>query len=691
MYGGVNRLIHEQSLYLRQHARNPVDWYPWGEEAFERARSEDKPLLVSVGYSACHWCHVMEAESFEDARVAAFQNAQFVSIKVDREERPDVDRVYMEACQILTGSGGWPLNVFLLPDGRPFFAGTYFPKEARYGRLGWLELLKRIHALYQEHREEVISDAAQLTEMIRRESAVVGAEAVLGDDVLKRFVQVLEPRFDREHGGLGRAPKFPNVPILETMLWCGVAFEDAEALGRVRQALGAMAEGGLFDHLGGGFHRYSVDQTWAVPHFEKMLYDNGLLLRLYAEVARIAPSERDRQIIEATAAYLQREMTGDEGLFYAAQDADSDGEEGRFFVWEPATVKAVVGEDSAFLCDAFGISEEGNFEGGRSVLSRRKDLAALQAVWGGDLHDLDERIERGRRLLWQAREQRPKPLRDEKRITAWNALVIQGLARSGYVLQQASWCAQAERAALVYLEAFQKDGYLHRLAYDAPEGLQWKTLGFLDDYAFLALAWMDLYVATGDTRWISAAKELCAAIKRRFLTQDGALQYNDTSAEALIVSPQSAVDEAVPSALGAAALAFLRAALWTGESADLEASDAILRSHAQAIQRGPSAFSSLLRVHLHRLQSPRMVVAVFPSTSSDAEMAAVRATLASVLTASDLCFLFRDGQAPSEIPAHLWKDRSSRDGRCTFYLCDTTQCFAPTHQVSELALQPVSR
>lgn len=691
MYGGVNRLIHEQSLYLRQHARNPVDWYPWGEEAFDRARSEDKPILVSVGYSACHWCHVMEAESFEDARVAAFQNAQFVSIKVDREERPDVDRVYMEACQILTGSGGWPLNVFLLPDGRPFFAGTYFPKEARYGRLGWLELLKRIHALYQEHREEVISDAAQLTEMIRRESAVVGAEAVLGDEVLKRFVQVLGPRFDQEHGGLGRAPKFPNVPILETMLWCGVAFEDAEALRRVRQALSAMAEGGLFDHLGGGFHRYSVDQAWAVPHFEKMLYDNGLLLRLYAEITRIAPSVRDHRIIEATASYLQREMTGEEGLFYAAQDADSDGEEGRFFVWEPTTVEAVLGEDSAFLCDAFGVSQEGNFEGGRSVLSCRKDLAALQAVWGGELHELQERIERGRRLLWQAREQRPKPLRDEKRITAWNALAIQGLARSGFVLQQASWCAQAERAARVYLEAFQKDGYLHRLAYDAPEGLQWKTLGFLDDYAFLALAWMDLYTATGDALWISAAKDLCAAMKRRFLNQDGALQYNDTSAEALIVSPQSALDEAVPSALGSAALAFLRSALWTGEPADLEVADAILRSHALAIQRGPSAFSSLLRVHLHRLQSPRMVVAVFPAASSDAEMAAVRATLASVLTASDLCLLFRDGQAPSEIPAHLWKDRPSRDGRCTFYLCDTAQCFAPTHQVSELALQPVSR
>ncbi len=396
MYQGINRLIHEQSLYLRQHARNPVDWYPWGEEALARARHEDKPILVSVGYSACHWCHVMEAESFEDPKVAAFQNAHFVSIKVDREERPDVDRVYMEACQILTGSGGWPLNVFLLPDGRPFFAGTYFPKEARYGRLGWLELLKRIHALYQERREDVVSDAAQLTEMIRRSPSPSDAETALGIEVIERFAQVLAPRFDREHGGLGRAPKFPNVPILETMLWRGMAFEDAGAVGLVRQSLDAMAEGGLFDHLGGGFHRYSVDQEWAVPHFEKMLYDNGLLLRLFAEMARVAPSEGDRAVIEATAAYIAREMTGSEGLFYAAQDADSEGEEGRFFVWEPASVRAVVGEESDFLCDVFGITTDGNFEGGRSVLSRRKDLAALQAVWGSDAQALQQRIEQGR-------------------------------------------------------------------------------------------------------------------------------------------------------------------------------------------------------------------------------------------------------------------------------------------------------
>ncbi|MCB9639584.1 MAG: thioredoxin domain-containing protein [Myxococcales bacterium] len=691
MRQGPNRLIHEKSLYLQQHAKNPVDWFPWGEEALEKARLEDKPILVSVGYSACHWCHVMEAESFEDPEVAVIQNQHFVSIKVDREERPDVDRVYMEACQLLTGGGGWPLNVFLLPDGRPFFAGTYFPKDARYGRMGWKDLLSRIHRLYQEQREDVLADAMQITEMIGRQET--SDEEIEGLGIFDSFSRTLSSRFDREHGGLGRGTKFPNVPIFEILWWRGHLLGDVESLEILQQAMDAMAVGGLYDHLGGGFHRYCVDREWSVPHFEKMLYDNGLLLRLYAEQARLAPSEKSQALLRETATYLKREMTGPEGLFYAAQDADSEGEEGRFFVWEPREVRKILDEDAPLLCAALGISEEGNFEGGKSVLSARRSEDSLCEAFGLDKATLQSRIAQGRQRLWEVREQRIKPARDEKRITAWNALTIQGLARAGLALQEDALLEQASRAALVYLEHFEQTGTLHRLAYlessdDAEDRLGWKTLGFLEDYAFLALAWMDLFVATGDIRWMSAAERLCQTMIERFGEEEASglrLGYVDRSAASLVVQPQSAVDEAIPSSLGAALLACTRLFLWTGETHYRDIVEGHLRAHAKSIKRSPAAFSSLLRVHLHATKGIHTVVAVLPQEVSAQDLQDTQRALARLLTPDDLLLVYREGAPPLEAPRHLWEDRTTQKQKTTYYVCDTDHCHVPVHELSEVA------
>jgi uncharacterized protein len=485
-----NRLARETSAYLRQHMHNPVDWYPWGEEAFERARREDRPLLVSIGYSACHWCHVMEHESFEDEETAALMNRLFVCIKVDREERPDVDQVYMDTVTGLTGHGGWPLTVFCTPDGRPFYGGTYFPPEPRHGMPSFQQVLQGVERAYSERRSEVLESAEQITTALGRRQGGA-AEHVPGSQTLANAALRLLQRADPEHGGFGGAPKFPTPTTLDTLLAAQDVLPERkarEALDHVVKTCHQMSRGGLYDHLGGGFHRYTVDAHWCVPHFEKMLYDQGQLLRTYVEAWRRSGARDDDLLwpVRETVAYLEREMAGPEGGWFASQDADSEGEEGRFYVWTPEQVEAVLGVERARpFCETYSVTPRGNFEHGTTVLYDRTRRPR------GELRD-------EREALRARRSERVAPATDPKRVTSWNAWVVSGLARAGSLLGEPSWTLSAARAADFLHGRLRDDqGRLLRIF----DGGRAHVTGFLDDHAALLECCLDLHRAgAGDMR-----------------------------------------------------------------------------------------------------------------------------------------------------------------------------------------------
>ena len=423
----TNRLIHETSPYLLQHAHNPVDWYPWGEEALSRAKKEDRPILLSIGYSSCHWCHVMEKESFENEAIAGIMNERFINIKVDREERPDLDELYMNAVQVMTGSGGWPMTVFLTPDLIPFHAGTYFPPEDRGGMPGFSKVLAIVSDYYRSHREEVGKMEAQLKEALHQIVEVVPSQEALSDESCQRPFNALESQFDPIYGGFGNAPKFPSSMALSFLLRYWKSTGSKKALEMVEITLEKMANGGIYDHLGGGLHRYSVDERWLIPHFEKMLYDNALLSRSYFEAYQATGKERYRDVGEAILNYVLREMKSPEGGFYSTQDADSEGEEGKFYVWTRDEIKEVLGKEKGTpFCAYYGVATEGNFEGGKSVLHIASTLEKVSQLYGMPVVELKKVLEEGRKKLYAEREKRVRPGRDEKILTSWNGLMISG-------------------------------------------------------------------------------------------------------------------------------------------------------------------------------------------------------------------------------------------------------------------------
>jgi uncharacterized protein YyaL (SSP411 family) len=566
----ANRLAREASPYLRQHGENPVDWYPWGPEALERARREDRPILLSVGYSACHWCHVMERESFEDAETAALMNGAFVNVKVDREERPDLDQVYQLVVQLMGRSGGWPLTVFLTPDQRPFFGGTYFPPVDRYGMSSFRKVLAAVSEAYQLRREQVDSRALDLTKAIALETSPDFAGRPNGDGpapsglvspaLIDRAMERLAARFDDEHGGFGRRPKFPNTMALELLLR-GRRPGDRE---RARRALDAMRAGGIWDHLGGGFHRYSTDERWLVPHFEKMLYDNALLLRLYADGWRATGVPLYAQTAREIAAYVAREMTAPEGGFYATQDADSEGHEGKFFVWTPAEIDAACGDDveaARVAKAAYGVEAGGNFEEtGASVLSGPAPVDELVGALGLDADGVAAALERARARLFAAREMRVKPSRDEKILASWNGLMAGALAAAGSALGDAGMVEAAVRAmrfverTLVAPEGDSRARVLRHCKDGVARGP-----GFLDDHAFVADAAIDLYEATADPSWVHLARRLAEAMQSHFQdASDGSFYFTPDDGEAILVRPKDSFDHAVPSGAAVAARVFLR-------------------------------------------------------------------------------------------------------------------------------------
>lgn len=618
----ANRLAGEASPYLQQHAHNPVDWYPWGPEALARAKAEDKPMLLSIGYSACHWCHVMERESFEDQAIAALMNELYVNVKVDREERPDLDQTYQLVVQLMGKGGGWPLTVFLTPDQRPFFGGTYFPPVPRFGMPSFPQVLRAIREAYDDKREDVSEQADELTRAIvevgRSSGEQTGEPSV---ELLGRAVAKLSSRFDERHGGFGGKPKFPNTMSLHVLLAHGARTSDERSMARVKRALDAMRDGGIHDHLGGGFHRYSTDERWLVPHFEKMLYDNALLLRLYVDGFRALGDPTYADTARALVGYVLREMTHESGAFFAAQDADSEGHEGRFFVWTPDEVRAALAGDEEAIAAAlacFGVTAEGNFDDhgvatGRSVLFAAEPVGAR-----GDA------LARAKRSMFAAREKRPKPFRDEKLMASLNGLMIAALADAACALDERAWLDKAVTAYdAVFSLLVDRSGEFAVVARYAKDG-RVVGAGFLDDYAYLARAALELYETTGDPRFAVDARALCRSVVARFHDAEaGGFFLAPHEGERLIARPKDAFDHAVPSGGAIACDVLLRlGAMGDDDFASLASSE--LGRLAASAAANPFAYGAAL-LALQTLVRGRTDVVVVGRTSTDVDALALAA------------------------------------------------------------------
>ncbi len=598
-----NRLALETSPYLRQHADNPVDWYPWGEEALARAQAEDKPILLSIGYASCHWCHVMAHECFEDPEVAAVMNRHFVNIKVDREERPDLDQIYQSAHQLLTRRpGGWPLTVFLTPDRVPFFAGTYFPKTPRYGLPGFIEVLEHIAAAYRRERTAIEDQNAALLAALAAAERQAGTATVPDATVIQAALTDLKASYDSVHGGYGRAPKFPRPTDLIFLLHAG----DAEARAQVLTTLRHMAERGLMDQIGGGFYRYSVDERWAIPHFEKMLYDNGLLLGLYADAWALTGEAVYRRAAELTVEWLVREMTTPEGLFWTALDADSEGEEGRYYLWTPrAVADLLTAEEWAVAAPRWGLDQPPNFEGRAWHLGSPRALEAIAHELAIRPEVAAERLERARRKLLAARQERGRPGLDDKVLTAWNALTIQGLARAARRLDRPDWAEHAARAA----DALRARVWCEGRLYASWQGGTAKLNGYLDDHAFLLAALLELMQARFRTQDLAWARALADTLLARFEDPErGGFWFTSHDHEPLIQRLKPVHDNATPAGNAVAALALLRLGHMLGEPRYLAAAERTLALDASGMCAHPAAYPGLLCALREHLDPTALVV-----------------------------------------------------------------------------------
>ncbi len=674
-----NRLANETSPYLLQHANNPVDWHPWGEVALAKARAEDKPILLSIGYSACHWCHVMEHESFEDEQIAGLMNQLFVNIKVDREERPDLDSIYMSAVQALTGRGGWPMTMFLTPDGAPFYGGTYFPPQDRGHMPGFPRVLRSVAEAYRTRRAEVGKSAEQLTAMLGRQVAPQASQ-YLAPELLDQALRALLPQFDMQEGGLGGAPKFPQPMALEFLLRSYRRTGSPEALAAAQLTLDKMACGGIYDQLGGGFHRYSVDAVWLVPHFEKMLYDNAQLARVYLQAYQVTGEPLFRRVVEETLEYVRCEMTDPGGGFYSTQDADSEGEEGKFFVWTPQEIEAVLGgEDARLLCAYFDVTEQGNFEH-HTILRVAASVEAVALTLGVDPAGAQAVIERGRRGLFEARERRVKPGRDEKVLTAWNGLMLRAFAEAAVALDRDDYREQARRNAEFVLANLRRDGRLLRTWKDG----QAKLNGYLEDYACFADGLLSLYEATFDPRWLAEARSIADVMIEQFADDSaGGFYVTGKDHERLVSRPKDLFDNATPSGNSVAAEALLRLGLLSGQGLYREAAERVLRLLGVIAAQHPAAFGRLLCALDFYLGSPKEIAIVGQPDAADT--ASLTRTVFSRYAPNKVVAGCAPNAAPPDIP--LLADRPARNGKATAYVCQNDVCQAPATTPEELARQ----
>jgi uncharacterized protein len=665
----MNRLAQSSSPYLLQHAQNPVDWYPWGDEAWQRAKSEDKPVLLSVGYSACHWCHVMAHESFEDARVAALMNERFINIKVDREERPDVDQVYQGVVQLLGRGGGWPLTVFLTPDKKPFFGGTYFPPADRYGMPGFSRLLTSLSESWKKQRGELDAQAEEFVDGLQQ-LAAHGLDAPRSALVEKDVAEagaLLARAIDRREGGFGQqGPKFPNPMNLALMLR-GHARGGGQALyDGVTLTLEKMAKGGLYDQLGGGFHRYSVDGTWSVPHFEKMLYDNAQLLHLYAEAWQLEQRPLWKKTVEETVDYLAREMTAPDGAFYAAQDADSEGEEGKFFVWTPSELTAVLGaSDAQLVAEHFGVRPAGNFEHGATVLFVSKPIDELGA-------GAAERLAAAKQKLFAERKKRIAPSRDDKVLAGWNGLTIRGLAFGGRVFGRDEWIAMARRAADALLTRYWSGGVLTR------------TPGFggvLEDYGGVAAGLVALYQACFDPKYLEVARALADAAHEKFFDAEKGVYLTAPKGTAdLLVQSPALHDNAVPSGASMLCEAQVALAALTQEARHLERATAYLERIAGDLKQNPFAYGHLWLAADAMLAGAPEVTIVGDAERARPMLEAIRGKY--LPTVSVRWFTALDA-APAWLATSL-EGRKPLAGRATAWVCRKFVCQAPVGSAQDL-------
>jgi uncharacterized protein len=674
-----NRLIKEQSPYLRQHAYNPVDWYPWGAEAFARARTENKPILLSVGYSACHWCHVMERESFEDESIARLMNDNFVSIKVDREERPDLDHIYMDAVQMITGRGGWPLTVFLTPEGKPFYGGTYFPPADRQGMPGFPRVLAAIAEAYRRGADEVRQNGDKLTAALSAMDRYSAPDGEVERDLPVAAANALAQAYDSVNGGLGQAPKFPNSFVFSLFMRAYDAGGGESFAEVVRNTLKKMARGGVYDQIGGGFHRYSVDERWLVPHFEKMLYDNALLARLYLDAARALDEPEFLSIARETLDYVLREMAGAEGGFYATQDADSEGGEGEFFLWTPGEVEAAVGERLAPIANRyFDVTEHGNFEG-RNVLHRTIDAADAARMFHLSAAEMDDAIATIRRNLFAEREKRGKPARDDKILAAWNGMMISALAEGYRALHDPRYRDAAEKAARFVMATLWDGRSLRRSFKDGSARLN----GYLEDYALVAGAMIDLYQATLDLAYLDHARAMADAILARFLDREhGGFFFTSDDHEKLLTRPKPVFDGSTPSGTSAAVIAMLRLHAYGGYERYFREAERTIKLFREPMKQQPFAFSNLLEgVDLY-LRGPVEIVLVGKPGSAEFREWTERIGLLYVPNLA-IWAVEPDAPALASVPEPA-RGKKQVDGRLTAYLCRQRSCSAPITWFQEL-------
>jgi hypothetical protein len=687
-----NKLISEKSPYLLQHAQNPVDWYPWGADAFNRARNENKPIFLSIGYSTCHWCHVMEKESFEDPEVAQLMNETFVCIKVDREERPDIDNTYMTVCQMMIGSGGWPLTIVMTPDKKPFFATTYIPKETRFGRIGMKEIVPSIKALWEGRRDELLTSADQIAgalEQIEGATRPLGSE--LGEGTLKTAYDQLARSFDAQNGGFGTAPKFPAPHNLMFLLRYWRRAGDKQALAMVEKTLEAMRLGGIYDHVGFGFHRYSTDSRWFLPHFEKMLYDQALLAMSYIEAYQATDGKEEyEQTVREIFSYVLRDMTSPEGGFYSAEDADSEGEEGKFYLWTLAEIENVLSREEADLAAAvFTTKKNGNFvdeatgrETGKNILVLKKPLAAIASDMAIPLEVLIRRLESARAQLFAARTKRVHPHRDDKILTDWNGLMIAALAKAAQAFDEPRYADAARRSAdFILANMIDAKG---RLCHRYRDG-EAAVTAFLDDYAFLCWGLIELYEATFESSYLQRALDLNAAMLKWFWDQEGGgFYFTAVDADRVLVRKKEVYDGAVPSGNAVAMLNLLRLARLTGSQQYEEKAAALARAFSDTVMQAPGAHTQLL-IALDLARGPSYEVVIIGYSQAEDTKAMVRSLRKTFVPSEVVIFRPADEEAPAITRlAGFTKDLVCLNNQATAYVCRSFRCELPTTDVHQM-------
>ena len=674
----ANHLRNETSPYLLQHVDNPVDWHPWGGEAMRLAKEQDKPILLSIGYAACHWCHVMSHESFEDEATAAQMNADFINVKVDREERPDIDSIYMQAVNAMTGRGGWPMTVFLTPDGKPFYAGTYFPNEPRHGMPSFSQILTGVTEAWQGDRENVLSSAGEVAQQLQALSSVSLEAHAVDSEVIQNALRGLGRRFDATWGGFGEPPKFPQPMTIEFLLRASLRGDGGDALEMAEETLQKMAEGGMYDQIGGGFARYSVDHRWLVPHFEKMLYDNAQLARVYLHAWQITGNDFYRRITEETLDYVLLEMRHPDGGFYSSQDADSEGVEGKFYVWSADEVREALGDDADPFMKVYGVSDEGNWEG-HNILNLRLDPKKLAAQLGIEAGSLDARLAAARTKLYELRTKRIWPGLDDKVLTSWNGLMLAAFSEAGQALRRPDYIEAAQSNAEFVYRTMRRDS--GRLLRTWKAGSDPKYNAYLEDYAYLADGLLALYEATFEARWLDWARELAELMLTHFRdTKNGGFFDTSDDHEQLIHRPKDLQDNAVPSGNSMAASVFTRLSLLTGNGEYWQVAEQSTATMSQFMSQYPSGFGEWLNVASFMLSEPREIALV----GSDEEIA-------------PLLDAVRDGYRPFQVVAAgeeggqggvpLLENRTRIDGKGTAYVCRQFVCQAPVTDPRELARQ----